>query len=81
MRLFSPETLRKIGVKPPKGMILHGPAGCGKTLIARQIGQALRCDIQIVNGPDILNNMWVSRKKIYGIALKRLETIPMICTS
>lgn len=55
IRMYSPLTLDKIGIKPVKGMILYGPPGCGKTLIARNIGNSLNCKISIINGPEILN--------------------------
>ena len=55
-RVFPPEVLRKMGIKHVRGMLLYGPPGCGKTLIARQIGKALNAhEPKIVNGPEILN--------------------------
>jgi vesicle-fusing ATPase len=45
-----------MGIAHVRGMLLYGPPGCGKTLIARQIGKALRArEPKIVNGPEILN--------------------------
>lgn len=55
MRMFSSSTLSRIGINPTKGLLMHGPPGCGKTLIARNIGQSLNCTISIINGPEILN--------------------------
>ena len=52
-----PETIYKnLGIKHTKGVILHGPPGCGKTRIAREIGRIIGCNnIRIINGPEILN--------------------------
>lgn len=55
-RIVPPSFLRKINKKPIKGMLLYGPPGCGKTLIARTLAKKLNAkEPKIVAGPSILN--------------------------
>ncbi|CAH0476141.1 unnamed protein product [Peronospora belbahrii] len=55
-RLFPTEVIQKLGIQHVRGMLLFGPPGCGKTLIARKISQALTAkEPKVVNGPEILD--------------------------
>jgi len=55
-RFLSLTNREMLGLRPVKGLLLYGPPGCGKTLIARQIGKILNCvEPKIVNGPSLLN--------------------------
>lgn len=54
-RIF-PGLVKQLGINHVRGMLLYGPPGCGKTLIARQIGKVLNArEPKIVNGPEVLD--------------------------
>jgi vesicle-fusing ATPase len=56
LREYSSEEIKKLGVPHVKGVILYGPPGCGKTLIARQLSYMMNCnEPKIINGPEILD--------------------------
>jgi vesicle-fusing ATPase len=55
-RIWPGHIIKQMGINHVRGMLLYGPPGCGKTLIARQIGKVLNArEPKIVNGPEILN--------------------------
>lgn len=55
-RIWPSKVIKEMGITHVRGMLLYGAPGCGKTLIARQIGKALNSrEPKIVNGPEILN--------------------------
>ncbi|TBU00623.1 AAA ATPase [Hamiltosporidium magnivora] len=55
--LRHPGLYKRIGVKPPKGILLYGPPGTGKTLIARAIANETGAFLFIINGPEIMSKM------------------------
>ena len=62
-----------MGISHVRGMLLYGPPGCGKTLIARQIGKVLNArEPKIVNGPEVLDKyVGASEEKIRGVVRRR----------
>lgn len=55
--LRHPQLFKTIGVKPPKGILLYGPPGSGKTLIARAVANETGAFFVIVNGPEIMSKL------------------------
>ena len=64
--LKHPELFRKLGIEPPKGILLYGPPGCGKTLLAKAVATESDAYFIAVNGPEIMS-------KFYGESEQRLR--------
>lgn len=65
-RIYPTHLVEQMGINHVRGMLLFGPPGCGKTLVARQIGKVLQARTpKIVNGPEVLDKfVGESEKKI-----------------
>ncbi len=63
-----PDLFLTLGIKPHKGIILHGPPGCGKTLIAKAIANEINAHFILINGPELIN-------KYYGESEENLRNI------
>ena len=66
--LRHPELFQRLGIDPPKGVFLHGPPGCGKTLLARAVANESEANFFSINGPEIMS-------KFYGESEARLREI------
>ena len=55
--LRHPQLFATIGVKPPKGILLYGPPGSGKTLIARAVANETGAFFFLINGPEIMSKL------------------------
>jgi len=64
--LRHPEIFQRLGIDPPKGVLLHGPPGCGKTLLARAVANESDANFYAINGPEIMS-------KFYGESEARLR--------
>jgi len=53
--LSEPDVFRRLGIDPPKGVLLYGPPGTGKTLIARAVANEVDAHFQTISGPEIVS--------------------------
>lgn len=63
-----PQIFEQVGIEPPKGLLLYGPPGCGKTLIARAVAKEAGVHFINVNGPEII-------QQHYGESEEKLRQI------
>src|SRR5947199_8071021 len=56
--LLKPDLYRKVGIEPPKGVLLVGPPGTGKTLIAKAVAYETAAHFFHVNGPELINKFY-----------------------
>ena len=66
--LRHPELFAKLGINPPRGVLLHGPPGTGKTLIARAVASETDANFISISGPEVVS-------KFYGESEERLRQI------
>ena len=74
-----PEVFDRLGIDAPKGVLLHGPPGCGKTLIARAIAHETEATFLSVNGPEIIHKFYgeseAHLRKIFEEAARKAPSI------
>ncbi len=66
--LKHPEIFDRLGIEPPRGVILHGPPGTGKTLLAKAVANETDSNFILLNGPECMS-------KFYGESEKRIRDI------
>ena len=63
-----PELFNRLGIEPPKGVLLHGPPGTGKTMIAKAVANEIDAHFQTLSGPEIMS-------KYYGESEEQLREV------
>ena len=63
-----PELFKRLGIDPPKGVLLHGPPGTGKTLIAKAVANEIDASFHNISGPEIMS-------KYYGESEEQLREV------
>jgi transitional endoplasmic reticulum ATPase len=77
--LVRPDLFSRAGIKPSKGVLLHGPSGTGKTLLAKAIAHEANANFISVKGPELVSK-WVgeSEKHVREIFKKARQVAPSI---
>jgi transitional endoplasmic reticulum ATPase len=77
--LLKPEVFKKLGIRAPKGFLLYGPPGVGKTLLAKAVANESNANFISVKGPEVLSK-WVgeSEKAVREIFKKAKQVAPSI---
>ena len=77
--LKNPEAFKRMGIRPPRGILLYGPSGCGKTLIAKAVAAESQANFICVKGPEVISK-WVgeSERAVREIFKKARQVAPCI---
>jgi len=77
--LKHPEYFEHMGIEPPRGVLLYGPPGCGKTLLAKAVATESGANFIAVKGPEVLSK-WVgeSEKAVREVFRKARQAAPCI---
>jgi transitional endoplasmic reticulum ATPase len=74
-----PELFQRLGVDPPRGVLLHGPPGTGKTRLARAVANESDAEFFLINGPEIMGSAYgESEKKLREIFEEAAKAAPSI---
>ncbi len=74
-----PDSFKKLGIRPPTGILLYGPPGCGKTMLAKAVASESKSNFISIKGPELLS-MWVgeSERHIRDIFRRAKQVAPCI---
>ncbi|MCC6013087.1 MAG: CDC48 family AAA ATPase [Candidatus Verstraetearchaeota archaeon] len=74
-----PEKFKRLGIKPPKGILLYGPPGCGKTLLAKAVATESEANFIAIKGPEIFSK-WVgeSERAIREVFRRARQAAPCV---
>ncbi|VVB99861.1 VCP-like ATPase [uncultured archaeon] len=77
--LKNPGAFQKMGIRPPRGVLLYGPPGCGKTAIAKAIATESEANFISIKGPQLLS-MWIgeSEKGVRKIFQRARQVSPVV---
>ncbi|MFX1318799.1 MAG: CDC48 family AAA ATPase [Promethearchaeota archaeon] len=68
-----PELFARLKIQPPHGVLLHGPPGCGKTLLAKTVATESEAFFRAINGPEIVSQYYGESEKFLRDAFQEAE--------
>ncbi|OBB09902.1 ATPase [Mycolicibacterium setense] len=77
--LEHPDTFERLGVQPPRGVLLYGPPGCGKTFVVRALASSGRLSVHAVKGAELMDK-WVgsSEKAVRELFARARDSAPSL---
>ncbi len=77
--LKHPTSFKRLGIRPPAGILLYGPPGCGKTLLAKAVANESGANFISIKGPELLS-MWVgeSERHIRDVFRRAKQVAPSV---
>ncbi len=74
-----PEAFKRMGIEPPRGILLYGPPGCGKTLLAKAVATESKANFISIKGPELLSK-WVgeSERAVREVFRKARQAAPSV---
>jgi transitional endoplasmic reticulum ATPase len=77
--LQHPDTFQRLGVAPPRGVLLYGPPGCGKTFVVRALASSGRLSVHAVKGAELMDK-WVgsSEKAVRELFQRARDSAPSL---
>ena len=77
--LQHPDTFERLGVQPPRGVLLYGPPGCGKTFVVRALASSGRLSVHAVKGAELMDK-WVgsSEKAVRELFRRARDSAPSL---
>ncbi|MBN4927785.1 AAA family ATPase [Hoyosella rhizosphaerae] len=77
--LRHPDTFERLGVQPPRGVLLYGPPGCGKTFVVRALASSGQLSVHTVKGSELMDK-WVgsSEKAVRDLFQRARNTAPSL---
>lgn len=77
--LKHPELFDRLGISPPKGVLLYGPPGTGKTLLAKAVANETNAHFVIINGPEVMSKfVGEAEKKVRDVFEEATQNAPAI---